>query len=196
MRIQAIAQNGLAYCQNAYDIERYQQLRALAAEILARYTEAPLDALTGLFAAETGYATPKLDMRAAVFQDGRILLVNERADGRWTLPGGWVDIGESPSEAVEREVWEESGYRVKAVKLLAVFDRNRHGHEPYPFHTYKLFFGCQVTGGAAADSLETSGAAFFDRAHLPPLSLTRTSPDEIATLFAHHDDPHRPADFD
>lgn len=196
MRIQSIAQNGLAYCQNPFDVERYHQLRELAAEIIAHYTDAEMPYLRDLFAGEQGYATPKVDIRGVVFHENKILLVKELADGRWTLPGGWVDVGETPSSAVEREVWEESGYQVKAARLLAVFDRNLHGHPPFPFHTYKLFVQCDLIGGEAATSVETGGAEFFAQDQIPPLSLLRTTPEEIDRMFAHLYDPTLPAEFD
>lgn len=196
MRIQAIAQNGLAYCQNPFDVERYHQMRELSAEILAHHTDAEMPYLRDLFAGEQGYATPKVDIRGVVFRENKILLVKELADGRWTLPGGWVDVGEPPSLAVEREVWEESGYRVKPYRLLAVFDRNLHGHPPFPFHAYKLMFQCDLIGGEPTNSIETGGAEFFAQDEIPPLSLLRTTPEEIDRMFAHLHDPTLPTEFD
>ncbi len=131
-RLQGIAQSGITYSTNQYDLERYEALREIAAEIMAAGSDAAIDPIRDLFAAQSGYATPKVDMRAAVFRDGRILLVEERADGTWSLPGGWADINESPSDAIVREVREESGYETRAAKLLAVYDRNRHGHRALP----------------------------------------------------------------
>jgi ADP-ribose pyrophosphatase YjhB (NUDIX family) len=194
--LQAIAQNGLAYSQDVYERERFTAVAGIAAEIFATHTQADARVLAGLFAGERGHATPKVDTRAAVFQDGKILLVRERADGLWTLPGGWVDVLESPREAVEREVWEESGYRTRAVKLLAVWDRMRHPHPPHAFHIYKLIFRCEVVGGAPAESIETDGVGFFSPDELPPLSLGRTLPAQITRLFEHYRDPNLPTDFD
>ncbi|MCB0064944.1 MAG: NUDIX domain-containing protein, partial [Caldilineaceae bacterium] len=152
----------------------------------------------GLFRQEEGYATPKVDVRGAVFRGNKILLVKERSDGCWTLPGGWADIGDSPAVAVERELVEESGYRTRAIKLLALYDRNhpRHAHPPHLHHIYKLFFRCEIIGGTATTSNETDDVRFFDRAEIPPLSLTRIVPSQIARLFAHYDDPTLPTDFD
>jgi hypothetical protein len=133
-RLQAIAQTGLAYAQDPYDIERYEAVREIAVEMAAAHTGTELSYVRNLFAGQVGHATPKVDVRAVVFRDDAILLVRERAEGRWTLPGGWADINESPSEAVVREAYEESGYRIRAVKLLALYDRNKHAHPPYPFH--------------------------------------------------------------
>jgi len=197
-RAQAIAQSGLTYARDPYDVERYEALRALAAEMLATHaTESPVR-VEGLFAAEAGYATPKLDVRGVVFRaDGRLLLVRERSDGGWALPGGWVDVGESPSEAVEKEVREESGFVVRATKLLAVLDRDRHGHPPLAFHVHKLFVRCELVGGApAAPGLETDGVGFFAADAVPPLSLTRVTPAQVARMFEHLHHPEWPADFD
>lgn len=195
-RLAAIAQNGLTYARDPFDIERYTQLRQIAAEMLAEGAGVDTNLALDLLSGEAGYATPKLDIRGVVFRDDAILMVREKSDGGWTLPGGWVDVGESPSEAVVKEVFEESGYRTRPVKLLAVLDRDRQGHPPLPFHIYKLFILCEIVGGAPADSLETDGAAFFRETELPPLSLTRTVPGQITLLFEHWRNPDRPADFD
>jgi ADP-ribose pyrophosphatase YjhB (NUDIX family) len=195
-RLQAIAQNGLTFAGDPFDIERYQAIRRIAAEMLAEGSGEDAGRILNLFSQEVGYATPKVDVRGVVFKDGRILLVQERSDGGWTLPGGWVDVGDSPSEAVVREVREESGYETRAVKLLALIDRNQHGYPPHPDHIYKLFFLCEITGGAAAPSLETQQVGFFDEHALPPLSLTRIMPQQIARLFEHDRHPEWAADFD
>ena len=153
--------------------------------------------ITDLFSREVGYATPKDDVRGVVFRDNTILLVKERADGLWTLPGGWADVNESPSEAVVREVYEESGYRTRAAKLLAVFDRSKHCNiPPLPFHIYKLFILCELLGGDAATSNETDEVAFFPEEDLPELSLFRTTPVQVARLFEHLRCPGLPSDFD
>ena len=142
-RLQAIAQSGLTYAKDPYDVERYEQVRSIAAEVAASRSEATSERIDALFSQESGYATPKLDIRAMVLDaEGAVLLVREKEDGLWTLPGGWVDVGESPSEAAEREVKEESGYEVRAVRLLALWDRDKHPHPPLPFHVYKLCFRC------------------------------------------------------
>lgn len=196
-RIQAIAQAGLTYAKDPFDVERYESLRGIAAEILATGTDAPLEQITELLAGQTGYPTPKVDTRGVVFRDGAILLVKELADERWTLPGGWADILESPREAVEREVREESGFEVRATKLLAVFDRGKHPHEPpYPFHIYKMFIRCEITGGAPLHSIETGGAEFFAEDALPPLSLSRVTPNQIRRMFEHARQLDLPTDFD
>jgi len=194
--LQAIAQNGLTYADNHFDRERYQAVRDIAAEILAAHSDVKLEQVQALFAGEEGAATPKVDVRGVVFQDDAILLVKERSDGLWTLPGGWADVNDPPSMAIEREVYEESGYRTRAVKLLAFYDRDQHGHPPYPFHVYKIFFLCELVGGAPAPSEETSAVAFFRKGELPELSRTRVTPAQIARLFEHYRHPEWPTDFD
>ncbi len=195
--LQAIAQNGLLYAQNPFDRERYEAVRRVAAEMAAAGSGAPVPEVLAAFSAQEGYATPKVDVRGVAFRDGALLLVNEAVDGRWALPGGWADPGEAPAAAVEREVREESGYSVRAVKLLAVLDRRAQGHwPPHPFSVYKLFFGCEITGGSPARSSETDGAAFFRENELPPLSLSRVTPGQIRRLFEHLRHPEWPADFD
>jgi ADP-ribose pyrophosphatase YjhB (NUDIX family) len=195
-RLQAIAQTGLTYATSPYDEERYREVRQIAAEMMAHGSNTHVEAIGDLFSRERGYATPKVDVRAAVFQDGRILLVREREDGCWTLPGGWADVGDSPGVTAAREVKEESGFDVRAVKLAAVLDHNRHGHPPIPFHAWKLFFVCELTGGAAATSYETTGVGFFALQDLPPLSLTRVTAAQIELLFEHAQRPDLPAFFD
>ncbi|MEL6381766.1 MAG: NUDIX hydrolase [Cyanobacteria bacterium J06626_18] len=197
-QLQAIAQNGLTYSEGPYDIERYRQLRSIAAAIMATHSQTDLSYVLDLFNAEEGYATPKVDVRGAIFQDEKILLVKERSDGRWTLPGGWADIGDSPSSAIEREILEESGYQAQVVKLLAVYDRShpRHGHPPLAHYVYKLFFQCQIVGGAAKASLETEAVQFFSAEDIPELSSTRVMPGQISRLFEHYRNPNLPTDFD
>ncbi len=194
--LQAHAQNGLYYALDPFDKERYAAVQQIAAEMLAAGSGVEIKTIEGLVGEQAGYATPKVDVRAAAFQEGRILLVRERSDGLWTLPGGWADVNESPAESVEREVWEESGYRAKATKLLALWDRSRHGHPPHAFYIYKAVFLCEVTGGAAHESLETDGVGFFAEDALPPLSVGRVTEAQIGRLFAHLRCPDLPTDFD
>ncbi|MGZ4814747.1 MAG: NUDIX hydrolase [Terriglobales bacterium] len=196
-QLQAIAQNGLTYAVNNYDVERYTQIGRIAAEMMANNEPeiSPLH-ISEFFSREKGHATPKVDVRAAVFRDNRILLVREISDGGWTLPGGWADVGDAPSVAAVREVKEESGYDVRATKLVAAYDRDLHPHPPIPYHAYKLFFLCELIGGAAAHSNETDGVDFFAEDKLPPLSLTRICPEQIALMFRHHRAPSLPTEFD
>jgi len=195
-QVQAIAQNGLAFTHDPFDRERYTQLTELVALLLARELEMPIDAARALWSDEHGYATPKVDVRGGVFIESRVLLVRERSDGRWTLPGGWVDVNDAPSEAVAREILEESGYQARPVKLAALLDKNRHPHPAGVHHIYKLFFLCELTGGAAAVSAETDAAEFFPLQALPPLSTGRVLATQIERLYQHHLDPSLPTDFD
>jgi len=196
-RLQTIAQNGLTYARDPFDLERFQQVRQIAAEMLASGSDtAKAEDLIALFQGNFGYATPKVDVRAAVFDKDRILLVKERADNAWTLPGGWADIGDPPSVAALREVREESGFEAKVKKLAAVYDRELHDHPPYPFHSYKLFFVCELAGGAARTSNETTAVDFFAEDAIPPLSLPRVTPVQIGHMFGHYRHPEWPTSFD
>jgi|SRR5579883_198935 ADP-ribose pyrophosphatase YjhB (NUDIX family) len=196
-RLQAIAQNGLTYVRDPFDVERFNQVRQIAAEMLASGSaSAPTEEMVDLFRRNFGYATPKVDVRAAVFRDARVLLVKERSDNGWTLPGGWADVGDAPSVAAAREVREESGYEVKVTKLAAVFDREIHDHPPYPFHSYKLFFLCELTGGAPKPSMETLAVDFFAEDDIPPMSLPRVTPAQLKHMFGHYRHPEWPTTFD
>lgn len=195
-KVQAIAQNGLAFSKDPFDRERYAQLQGLVASVLSHELQIPLERARAFWEGEQGYATPKVDVRGAVFAADRVLLVRERADGRWTLPGGWVDVNDSPSEAVAREIQEESGYRARAVKLAALVDKNRHPHPPGVHHIYKLMFLCELTGGSPAPSNETDAVQFFPVHELPQLSTGRILPAQIERLYQHSLNPALPTDFD
>jgi ADP-ribose pyrophosphatase YjhB (NUDIX family) len=195
-RLHAIAQTGLHFGGSEYDKLRYADIREIAVEMAAMGSGAPLEPLRELFSVGDGYATPRVDVRAAVFQQGRILLVKERSDGAWALPGGWADVGDSPSVTAAREVREESGYEVRPVKLAALWDRNRHGHPPMIFHAWKAFFMCDLVGGSPQPSLETEGSEFFAPEALPPLSQGRTTVAQIEHMFEHHRNPGLPTSFD
>ncbi|MCE5230622.1 NUDIX hydrolase [bacterium] len=195
-RLQAIAQTGLTYSENPFDRERYESIRRIAAEIAAISDGLNPSAVETMFSRDDGYATPKIDVRGVVFRGDEILMVREVLDGLWTMPGGWADVCSTPAENVEREVFEESGFRVRAVKLLAVYDRSRHGHPPIPWHVYKMFFLCELLGGEAKPSNETSEVGFFAEDALPELSLTRLMPDEVARMFEHHRNPGLTTDFE
>ena len=197
-RLQALAQTGLTYTQSQYDRERYAEILRIAAEITAAHTNAEADQLLDFFSHDSGYATPKVDVRAVVFKDDQILMVKERIDSLWTLPGGWADVGDSPSSMAVREVREESGYEVCAVRLLALYDRDapHHGHPPIPWHSYKVFFLCNLIGGEPSISNETEAVGFFPLDSLPPLSIDRVTESEIHRVYALHRDPTLPPDFD
>ena len=195
-KVQAIAQNGLAFTTDPFDRERYTQLTDLVASILATELDIPVAQAQGFWAGDEGYVTPKVDVRGGIFEDGRVLLVRERSDGKWTLPGGWVDINDSPSGAVAREILEESGYHARAVKLAALVDKLRHPHPPGLHHIYKLFFLCERTGGAPAVSTETDAVQFFPVQALPELSTGRVLASQIERLHQHKLHPELPTDFD
>jgi ADP-ribose pyrophosphatase YjhB (NUDIX family) len=197
-KVQAIAQNGLTFTQDPFDRERFQQLQELVTTILTSQLAITPDQLQDLWLGDDGYATPKVDVRGGVFEENKVLLVRERSDGKWALPGGWVDVGDGPAFAVEREIREESGYLAKAVKLAALFDKNNpaHGHPPSILHIYKLFFLCELTGGTPTLSNETDGVDFFPVSSLPPLSTGRTTQSEIERLHEHHLNRGLPTDFD
>lgn len=194
--IQALSQTGLAYAKSHYDRDIFARLSGIAAEITAEHTGLPLPDIRRTFSLEPGYATPKVDVRAAVVRNGRILLVREQSDGKWALPGGWADVGDFPAAAAERETLEESGFTVRAVKLLGVFDANRGDKATAFYHAVKLLFLCDLISGEATPSLETPAVDFFDFDNLPALSMLRTDFRHLEEIRAHLRDPLRPAAFD
>lgn len=181
--IQAIAQNGLTFSNNEFDKERYMKLMGISAEIAAHYSTTSQNRIHKMFAQETGYATPKLDVRAFILKDNKLLLAKERSDGLWTLPGGWADINESPSAAVIRETKEETGYDVSALKLLALWDKLKHDHPPQWPHAYKCFFHCKIISGTPTINIEISELDFFDINNLPPLSTHRVTAKQLVRLY-------------
>jgi len=191
----SLSQSGITYSGNEYDIERYKRLQEITAEMIASQSEILKATALDSFSMQAGYITPKVDVRGAVVRDGKILLIQERADGNWAMPGGWADLGNSPASVAEREVWEESGFRVKAEKVVAVIDANRI--EPFEFyHAYKIIFLCRLLDGEPRISHETLAVDFFDPNDLPPLSVYRTNEDMLREVFAHVDTPDRPTAFD
>lgn len=194
--IQALSQTGLTFAHNEYDIERNEKLSSIAAEIIETYSQYDREQLVHDFLEQPGYATPKIDVRGAVIRDGKILLVKERMDGKWCMPGGWVDVGDAPAYAVAREVVEESGFEVKPIKVLAVIDANRSGRPLSLFHAFKIIFLCEITGGTATTSMETDAVDFFDFDNLPELSQNRTNEKHLAEVFEHVLDKSRPTYFD
>lgn len=195
--LQAIAQTGLAYGHlGPHDQTRHEQIQRIAAEMLAAGSE--VEELDDRFGQEVGHATPKLDVRGAVFQGDRILLVRERSSGKWTLPGGWVDVGESPSTAVVRELREESGYQTRAVKLIGLYDRDKHAREPHLWHVWKAFFLCELVDGVQhSTDHEVTEARFFARDHIPELDAARVTPDVyLDRIYGHRAHPEWPTDFD
>lgn len=195
-RLRRVAEAGLMYCENPYDRERYGQLTRLAAEIAESGLDASADAIEEMLRAERGYPTPKVDVRAVVPRDGKILLVKEAADGRWALPGGWADVGETASQCTAREVLEETGYTVKPHKLLALLDKSKHEHPRDMWWTYKAIFLCELLGGDPRASHETVDMAFFGEDEIPPLSVERTTEGQLRRMFEHVRNPGWPTDFD
>jgi ADP-ribose pyrophosphatase YjhB (NUDIX family) len=194
--IQALSQTGLTFSENDYERQRYTRLAEIAAEIMHSYTGLPAADLTANFLEQPGYATPKIDVRGAVVRDGKVLLVQERVDERWCMPGGWADVGDRPSETVAREVWEESGFHIVPRTVVGVYDANRSGRPLPLYHAYKIVFWCEITGGEARTSDETLAVGFFPFDDLPPLSSNRTDQRHLADVQAHAQDPQRPAHFD
>lgn len=185
-KIQAIAQNGLTYCTDPFDKERYEQLRALAADMLAESSSYTKTDILALFSKEVGYATPKLDLRAAIFKEDKILLVKERSDDLWTLPGGWAEVNESPSEGVEREAYEETGFMVKTIKLIGLLDKLKHEHPSHYPHTYKALFLCEIIDGVKKTNIEISSIDFFSLDNLPTMSTHRITKQQIALCYEHY----------
>ncbi|WP_413367569.1 NUDIX hydrolase [Lysinibacillus sp. 3P01SB] len=195
-RIQALSQAGLTFSKDIYDIERYEELRNISAEIMSAYTELEIDKIKNLFTNETGYQTPKVDVRGAVFRNNQILLVKETIDNKWSLPGGFCDIGLSPSENVVKEIKEESGYDVIPVKLLALLDKNKYDHPLEAYHYYKVFIQCEIIGGTPTAGVETNSIKFFSKDNLPELSTNRNTEAQIKALFDFIEDPHKETIFD
>lgn len=197
-RVQSIAQTGLTYSEDPYDRERYEQLREIAVEMTAAGLGEDTDAVRPVLTSGTGYPTPKVDVRAVVFRGDELLLVRERRTRGWTFPGGWADVGDTPSAAAERETLEESGYRVRAEKALAILDKTRHEHPPSLDYTYKILIACHLEGGEPRTSHEIDDVGFFteDAVRELELDLDRTTPGQIAVAFAHHRDPALPTELD
>ncbi|SIS02440.1 ADP-ribose pyrophosphatase YjhB, NUDIX family [Peribacillus simplex] len=195
-QLQSIAQAGLTYSKDVYDLERFELIRNISVEILSHQTDMNKTVIKDLFANETGYATPKVDIRSVVFSYNKILMVRENTDGNWSLPGGWGDIGLTPSEVAVKEVKEESGFDVKAIKLLGVLDKKCHPHPPSLYHVYKIFILCEIIGGQPKEGIETIAVEFFAENELPSLSITRNTESQIELAFKHLHNPQEPVYFD
>jgi len=195
-KLQSLAQCGLNYTDNEFEIERYNLIQEIASEMISYQSGADKSEINKFFASEMGHSTPKVDVRGIVFKGDEILLVKEKADGKWTVPGGWADVGSTPSENVEREVFEESGFQVKAKKVLAVYDRNKQGHTQFIYHLYKIFFLCEIVGGEAKNGIETEGVDFFLENELPELSVGRITEKQIKRFFEHLRNSDLQTDFD
>ena len=195
IEIQSLAQCGLAYCKDDYDLERYRRLREIAAEMMSDASGLPVEKVQDLFCNESGYQTPKLDTRAAVFREGKILLVREN-NGRWSLPGGWVDVLESIASNTVKEVQEEAGVTVRPQLLIAVQDRNQHNRPPYAYGVCKVFVLCDYIEGRFKQNIETTATAYFDLDHLPPLAEEKCNRAQVEMCFAAAADPNWSVLFD
>lgn len=189
-RMRALAQNGLTYSLSEYDTERYEELLTLSDRLASLVTHCPIEQIKACYTLQKEYATPKVDIRAVVFNEkNEILLVKEKMDGCWSLPGGWSDVGYSPKEVAVKEVKEETGLDVRAVRLLAVMDMSRHPHPVLPFYVYKFFILCERVGGEFTEAFDILGKGFFPRHQLPPLSLERVLPEQIEQMFVYRENP-------
>jgi ADP-ribose pyrophosphatase YjhB (NUDIX family) len=195
-RLLALSQTGLHFSQEEYDRERYREMAQIAGELLALESTLTAAELRNAWLVEDGYATPKIDVRGAVFRGDQVLMVRERVDNKWTLPGGWADVNDTPSHAVQKEIEQESGFTARAVKLAAVFDRNKHNHPAFLFHVWKMFFICEITGGDFRTSYETTGVEFFPVDKLPELSTGRTTAAQIQRVYQHHLNSSLATEFD
>lgn len=194
--IQQLCQTGIAFSKSEYDAQRYKRLTEIAAEITAAQSNINTESLAETFLAHLGYATPKVDIRAAIIENDRILLVQEKMDNKWAMPGGWADVGESPAAAIIRETKEESGLEVIPNKIIGVYDANRNGRPLQFFHAYKLVFLCEKTGGSPNASSETIAVDFFGFDNLPALSTARTNTKHIEDVSKHLNNPALPTIFE
>ena len=180
--LQSIAQAGLYYGKDVYDRERYQRIREIAAHMLSMRADLPVDKVVEVFCSDTGYQTPKVDSRAAIFRDGKILLVRE-SDGRWSIPGGWCEYNLAPADNAVKEAREEAGVDVSVKKLIAVHDKNKHNPQPYLFGVIKIFYLCELIGGEFVPNIETSESGFFGLDELPPLSEEKCNEEQVRMCF-------------
>lgn len=195
IELQSLAQAGLYYGKDPFDRERYQRIREISAEMIAHKADISLEKARDLFCCETGYQTPKLDCRAALFQDGNILLVREN-DGRWSLPGGWVDVNTSVIESTIKEVWEEAGLTVRPERIIAIQDREKHNRPVYAYRVCKVFVLCTALGGSFRENIETIESRFFSPDDLPPLAEEKNNTEQVQMCFAASRDPNWKTLFD
>ena len=195
VELQSLAQVGLTYSKDAYDIERFERIREISAEMVAHKSEIPIDKVKNLFCNEAGYQTPKLDTRAAVFKDRKILLVREN-NGKWSLPGGWVDVNVSVGENAVKEVKEESGLDVRAERIIAVQDRNKHNLPVYAYGICKIFVLCSLIGGHFESNIETTGFDYFTLDDLPPLAEEKNNAKQVKMCFEAHENDNWQIKFD
>lgn len=193
--LQSLAQAGLWYGKDEFDKERYQRIREISAEMMAERTELPVNKVTGLFCDGIGYQTPKVDTRAAIFQDRKILLVHEK-DGKWSLPGGWCDYNLSPAENTVKEVKEEAGLDIEIEKVIAVQDREKHNEPPYAYKVVKIFYLCRAMGGSFTQNIETTDSRYFPEDDLPPLAEEKANEEQIRMCFWAYRDEDWTVQFD
>ena len=179
--LQSLAQAGLYYGHDIYDKERYQRIREISAEMMLLRADVPAEKISGLFCGDIGYQTPKVDTRAAIIQDGKILLVCEK--GKWSVPGGWCEFNMSPADNAVKETKEEAGLDVAISKIIAVQDRDKHNLPPYAYGVVKIFYLCEVLGGSFSDNTETSESRYFSFEELPPLAEEKCSKEQIRMCF-------------
>lgn len=183
-RIKAIAETGLIYTEGAYDKERYEELRGISLQLLSHLSEVPFTQLSNFYLPQLDYPTPKVDVRGFVLNESdKILMAQEGVDGKWTIPGGWADVGSSPKEVVIKEIKEETGIDAEVIRLLAIYDKHRHQHPPEPHYVYKLAFFCKITGGTLKPGFDMQGADWFSLQDLPPLSEDRILRSQLEHLF-------------
>lgn len=195
-KLQAIAQAGIEYSKDKYDIERFEAVRNISIDIINTYTDLEHEKIRDLFASETGYQTPKIDIRAAVFNNNKILLVKEKIDGKWSLPGGWADVDYSLKENIIRECMEEAGAEIVPKKLIAILDRKKNYVLPAPYSIYKIFIECDYVECCFEENIETSRAKFFNMENLPPLSPTRITSKQIEMCFKARENQYHQPIFD
>lgn len=195
IELQSIAQAGLTYGKDIYDRERYQRLREIAAEMMAQKSGLSLERVTGLFCNDSGYQTPKLDTRAAIFKDDKILLVHEN-DGSWSLPGGWVEVNLSLKENTLKEIKEETGLDASVERIIALHDRNKHNPPKYAYGVCKVFVLCQARGGSFNKNIETTGYAYFAENNLPQLALAKNNEEQVKMCFQAYRNPNWKPVFD
>lgn len=184
-KLKALADTGLVYSENGYDQERYEQIKEIAINLIAELSDTPIEKLTNFFLPVNEYPTVKVDVRGFVYNErNEILMAKESVDGKWTIPGGWADIGDTPSEAVLKEIKEETGFDAEIIRLLAIYDKSCHPHPPEPYYIYKLMFLCKISGGELAHGFDMRGAGFFSLDKLPELSEDRILASQLKHLFA------------
>lgn len=195
MELQFIGQAGITYSKDRFDQERFERVRELSGEIMSEYTGLSMEQVTDLFCNETGFQTPKLDTRAAIIEKGKILLVKEQ-DGRWSVPGGWVDVNETAGRNVAKETWEEAGLKVVPRRVVALQDRNLHNTPPYAYGICKIFFLCDVVEGEFKPNIETSESRWFALEELPELAEEKITREQIEMCFAAYENENWRAVFD